>query len=108
MAEHRENPTEFAVVWPLAKEGNLDLEASARPSSLDGKRVAFIWDYIFRGDIMFDIIQKELRAHYSDLTFIGYDEFGNMHGKDERAVMAALGARLAAHSVDLAIVGVGA
>ncbi len=81
--------------------------ADALPS-LTGKTVAFIWDSLFDGDLCFEAITAELSQHYNDVTYVGHEAFGDIHGRDERAVVAALPDRLAEYRVDAAIVGVGA
>jgi hypothetical protein len=75
---------------------------------LSGKVIAELWDYIFRGDIMFEVIRREIQERYDDVTFVHWSEFGDIHGSAEAEVIAALPEELRRHSVDLAIVGVGA
>jgi len=75
--------------------------------SLDGKTVAFLWDYIFRGDEIFPILQRELSARYKDMRFVNYDEFGSTHGEDEHRILAELPARLKSLGVDAVISGMG-
>jgi len=74
---------------------------------LEGKTVAFVWDYIFRGDEIFPILREALSAAYPGISFVDYDTFGNTMGADENAVRAALPRKLAAEGVDVAISGVG-
>jgi hypothetical protein len=72
--------------------------------------VAFVWDYLFRGDEMFDAVRELVESRYRDVTFLGPDVFGNIHGGDaeERDSLAKLPARLKEYGVDVAVVAVGA
>lgn len=99
---------EVGVVWPLAPVQRTDFEIVPRPDDLNGKTVAFVWDYVFRGDEMFPIIESALRAYYPDVNFVSFEAFGNIHGHDEPAVFEALPDRMREYRVDAALVGVGA
>jgi hypothetical protein len=74
---------------------------------LNGKTVAFLWDYIYRGEVMFDVIEKELRARYPDISIHGYDRFGNIHGPGEKQVIAGLPSLLKKLKCDASVAGVG-
>jgi hypothetical protein len=98
---------QYEVVSPVGRW----VGGSRRPApagSVDVRRVGFIWDYVFRGDEMFRMAREALRARDSALTFVGHEVFGDIHGPDERRVVAELPARLQAQQVDAVIVGVGA
>ena len=98
---------EFEVVWPKSPLA-VEMKAPApRLKTLQGKRVAFLWDYLFRGPELFPVIAQDLQARFSGMEFVGYEEFGNTHGADEAAVIAALPERLADKSIDAVISGVG-
>ena len=97
----------YAVYWPRGQR-TLDVQPVApRLDSLSGKTVAFLWDYLFRGDEIFAILQKELQSRFPGMNFIGQDEFGSTHGEDERKVLAALPEKLKALKVDAVISGMG-
>jgi hypothetical protein len=76
---------------------------AARPASLDGKTVAQLWDYLFRGDEAFAILEEGLRERFPGIRFVSWRELGNTHGSDERAVIAALPQRLKELKVDAVI-----
>ena len=101
---------EYNVLWPLGPAKIDHVEATAGLSDFNGKRVAFIWDYLFRGREMFAEIERELTRIAPAVEFVSDIEFGNIHGTDaeERAALQALPARLKALRVDAAVVGVGA
>jgi hypothetical protein len=102
------NQSRFDVVWPLARSTETEINLNARFSDNSPKRIGFIWDYIFKGDHMFPLIQAGLAEKYPGSTFVPYTAFGNAHGHDEREVLAALPARLREEKVDAVVVGVGA
>ena len=60
------------------------------PGGLSGERVAFLWDYLFRGDEIFPALKRELTHRFPDIEIVGYDEFGNTHGGDEAEMIAGL------------------
>jgi hypothetical protein len=69
--------------------------------------VAFVWDYVFRGDEIFPILQEALTELFPAMTFVSYDTFGNTFGGDEHGVLDRLPELLAANGIDVAISGVG-
>ena len=40
----------FDVVWPKSPLGVQRRRAAERLTSLDGARIGFVWDYMFRGE----------------------------------------------------------
>lgn len=101
------NP-EFSVVWPLGKHVADSRDAAAGLTTLNGMTIAFVWDHMFRGDEMFELLEAELGELYDDVRFVQHDAFGNVHGPDERAVVQALPQKMQSLEVDAAIVAVGA
>jgi hypothetical protein len=99
----------FAVVSPTgAKAPQPQWTPPPAVPDLSGKVIAEIWDYIFRGDTMFEVIRQEIRARYDDVTFVHWSEFGDIHGATEAEIVAALPEKLRRYGVDVTIVGVGA
>lgn len=101
---------DYEVVWPLGHRVLGDVEAHERPSDLTGRTVAYLWDALFRGPEMFDVISEVAMQRYGDVSFVGWEEFGNFHASaaEERRVLDALPERLRAHRVDLVVAAVGA
>jgi hypothetical protein len=97
----------YDVVWPKSARGVSTKRAATRLDSLNGKRIGFVWDYMFRGEEIFPVIERGLRQRYEGIEVIGYDAFGNIHGPDEHVVVDALPGALAQHGVDGVIVGNG-
>ena len=97
--------TTYQTVWPRSRQA-VDRQALAdRPSSLDGKKVGFLWDYMFRGDEIFPIIADELQSAFPTVEIVGYDVFGTTHGEGEAALVAALGDTLHGHGIDVVVSG---
>ena len=99
------DPHSYRVVWPRSPQAVDPQTLAERPDSLDGKTVAFLWDYLFRGDEIFPLIGKELQSRFSDVTIVDYPEFGSTHGEDEAAIVAGLPERLHELGVDVVVSG---
>jgi hypothetical protein len=98
----------FEVVWPRGKKAYADSDTVARVGDLSGKTVAAVWDYLFRGDEMFEIVSKQLAARYPGIRFVPHEAFGNVHGSKQRELVATLAEKLRLHEVDAVITSVGA
>jgi hypothetical protein len=98
---------EYDTLWPGGKTAISIFPPAPRPGSLRDKTVAFIWDYVFRGDEIFPVLEKALSDIYPTTTFISYDCFGNTFGGDEHGVLERMPQLLAENGVDVAISGVG-
>ncbi len=98
---------QYEVVWPKAPAGGQQRPLAERLDTLTGKRIGFVWDFLFRGEEIFPVIERELQSRYPGLSVVGYDTFGNIHGTDEAKLVAALGAELHARHVDAIICGNG-
>jgi hypothetical protein len=108
MAAQGGSEPQYEVVSPVPAQRVAPPEVAERLGTLSGKTVAFLWDSLFDGDLCFEAIAAELSRHYPEVTFVGYEAFGDIHGRHERAVVADLPDKLARYRVDAAIVGVGA
>ena len=65
------------------------------------------WDWVFKGDIMFDAFEAELTKRYPGIKLISWKEFGEIHGANEHEVLAALPQKFKEMGVDAVICGVG-
>ena len=99
---------EYRVVWPLGRRAAEESPIPPALPDLDGKKVAFLWDNLFKGDVMFDLIGEELRTRYPNISVVGWQTFGNVHGADEIELLEALPGRLHELGVDAAVVAVAA
>jgi len=101
---------EYQVVWPLGRSAVQNIAMTSGVEGLDGKTVAFVWDYLFRGPEIFEVIKEEITARYPTVEFVDYETFGNIHGSatEEKASLERLPARMREHGADGAVVAVGA
>ena len=97
----------YAVHWPRSTRTQAVQPVADRVDDLSGKVVAFVWDYLFRGDEIFAMVQRELQQRFTGMRFIGYEEFGSTHGADEREVLKNLPGKLKELKVDAVISGMG-
>lgn len=93
----------YEVFWPRSPRQQRRRTLAPRPGTLNGKTVGLLWDYLFRGDEVFELLKTGLGERFADVRFVDWREFGNMHGSDERKVLAALPARLKDLRVDAVI-----
>jgi hypothetical protein len=100
----------YDVVWPLGHRVLGEVAEQERPAELGGRTVAYLWDELFRGPEMFDVISDVARDRFGDVGFVSWEEFGNFHASaaEERRVLEALPETLRAHRVDLVVAAVGA
>lgn len=101
------NDGHYEVFWPRSPRRVTRKSLAARLETLDGKTVAQLWDFLFRGDEVFALLEEALKARYPRVRFVSWREFGNTHGKDERRILAALPQRFKELKVDAAISGMG-
>lgn len=99
--------SDYEVLWPGGPIGVPVVPPAARPSTLRGKKVAFLWDYMFRGEEVFPAVQAGLEAAFGTVSIVGYDTFGSVFGGDEEAVLHALPDRLRDLGVDAVVCGMG-
>lgn len=97
----------FEVAWPRGPSAVKIIPLAKRLDTLAGKTIGEMWDWIFRGDEIFPIVEKELKNRYPGIKFINYTEFGNPHTANEAAVYEELPAQAEKHGCDAFIVGVG-
>ena len=97
----------YDVVWPGSPRGVQGRRLAPRLDTLDGKTVAFLWDYLFRGDELFPVLAQELEKRFEGIEIIGYETFGNLHGADEKERVGRLPDDLRSRGVDAVVSGMG-
>lgn len=97
----------FDVLWPRSPLQVKGKTLARRLDTLEGKTVAQLWDFLFRGDKVFEALEEGLKARVPGVKFISWKEFGNTHGADERKILAELPQRLRSLGVDAVISGMG-
>lgn len=97
----------YDVVWPRSPRGRQQHRRADRLDDLSGRRVAFLWDYVFRGDELFPVLADELRDRFDRIEILDYPEFGNLHGADENERIGRLPDDLRTRGVDAVVSGMG-
>jgi hypothetical protein len=95
----------YDVVWPRGQRQTGITPLAPRLADLNSKKIAQLWDYVFRGDEVFELLEEGLRARFPTVEFVSWREFGSTHDQDERAHLAAFAARFRALGVDAVISG---
>ena len=90
----------YEVYWPRGARRRRSVSLAPRLGDLNGKRIGQLWDYIFRGDEVFAALEEGIKARYPGVEFVSWKEFGNMHGDNERQLVADLPNKLKALGVD--------
>ncbi len=103
----KQSQGKYQVVWPRGKKVVERQAPARRLDSLNGKTVAELWDFVFRGEEIFPLIESELSTRFAGVRFLSPDRFGNTHCTEEREVLAALPDRLRELGVDAVISGMG-
>ena len=97
----------YQALWPRSPRQSKVKALAKRLDTLEGKTIAQVWDQVFRGNEVFGFLEEGIKARYPGVKFVNWREFGNTHGSDERAVVAALPAKLKELGVDAVISGMG-
>ena len=95
------------VVWPRSRQARAGVRLAKRLDTLEGKTVAQLWDWVFKGDKMFSVWEHELPKRFPGLKMVSWREFGEIHGANERQVLADLPEKLKNFGVDAVITAVG-
>jgi hypothetical protein len=97
----------YEVVWPRGKRVTTVARLAKRLDTLEGKVVCELWDWIFKGDVMFEVWEQELAKRYPGIRFVSWREFGEIHGAKEAEVLASLPEKFKKFKCDAVICGVG-
>ena len=103
MAQKPPSDGQYAVVWPNGERRLKVRPLARRLDTLNGKRVAQLWDYLFAGDEVFTALEAAIAKTYPDIEWVSWREFGSTHGVNEKEVLASLPARFKEMGVDAAI-----
>ena len=97
----------FEVYWPRSPRQAQIKPLAKRLDTLNGKTVAQLWDFLYRGDDVFALLEEGIKARYPDVRFVSWREFGSIHGTGAPGVTASLPRRFKELGVDAAIGGMG-
>jgi hypothetical protein len=97
----------YEALWPRSPRQTKVKSLAKRLDTLEGKKVAQLWDFVFRGDEVFAALEEGLKDRFPNIEWVSYKEFGSTHGSDEREVVASLAQKFKALEVDAIISGMG-
>lgn len=98
----------YEVVWPLGRFVSPPVDPAPALADLNGKTVCELWDWVFRGDQMYDVINEELRKKFPGVKVVEWKLLGNTNANDAREYVANLPELLRQHGCDAIISAVGA
>jgi len=96
-----------SVFWPSTARQVQAKALAPRLDTLEGKTIALLWGYLFRGDEAYGVIETALKEQYPGVKFISWEAFGSIHGNDEHRVVATLPARLRELGADAVLTAMG-
>ena len=97
----------YEALWPRSPRQVALRPLAKRLDTLEGKTIAQLWDYVFRGDEVYALLEEGLKERYPGIRWVSYKEFGNTHGGEEREVVGSLARRFKELEVDAVISGMG-
>ena len=97
----------YEVFWPRSSRQMQSKPLARRLETLNGKTVAFLWDYIYRGDEVFDLLEEGIKTRFPGARFVSWREFGNIHGtgEKEREIVGSLPKQFKELGIDAVICG---
>lgn len=98
----------YQVVSPAGVPASKERNVAASLPDLNGKVIGELWNWGFRGDETFPVIEEAIRLQYPDVKFVDYRVFGNFHDPSREAEkMKELPDLLKQYGCDAVIVGNG-
>jgi hypothetical protein len=101
----RPNDGYYEAYWPRSPRQQMTRELAPRLDTLEGTTVAQLWDELFKGDIVFELLEEGLKKRFPGIKFVSWREFGSTHGGNEKAALAALPQKLRDFGVDAVVSG---
>ena len=102
---NKSNDGYYEAYWPRSARQQRTRALAPRLATLEGKTVAQIWDFLFKGDEVFALLEEGLKKRYPGIRFVSWREFGSTHGGEEKEALAALPRRFKELGVDAVISG---
>ena len=88
------NSNAYEVVWPRGKRVKTGARLAKRLDTLEGKVVCELWDWIFRGNQIFAVIEQELAKRYPGVNSQARGSSAQPTGGMKKEVIAALPEKL--------------
>ena len=97
----------YQVVWPLGKSTYQIVSMQSRITDLASITIGELSHGGFRDQEIRPIVEETLSKQFPGIKFVDHTVFGNIHGRNETEVVAALAENLHNHGVDAVITGIG-
>ena len=97
----------YEAYWPRSPRQTRIKPLAKRLDTLNGKTIAQLWDFLFLGDEVFELLEEGLKARYPEVRFISWREFGSTLSAESRQTVAGLPRRFKEMGVDAVISGMG-
>ena len=100
------NPEQtFEAYWPRSPRQTGIKPLAGRLETLNGRTIAQVWDYLFKGDKVFEPLEEAIKAQFPAVKFVSWREFGSSHGGDEKENLAEFARKFKELKVDAVISG---
>ena len=96
---------QYAVYWPRSPRQTGIKPLAGRLETLNGRTIAQVWDYLFKGDVVFEHLETAIKAQFPTVKFVSWREFGSSHGGDEKENLAEFARKFKELKVDAVISG---
>ena len=96
---------QFEVFWPRSPRQTGIKPLAGRLETLNGRTIAQIWDYLFKGDVVFEHLEQAIKEKFPTVKFVSWREFGSTHGGDEKEAIAEFAKKFKEFGVDAVISG---
>ena len=95
----------YEVYWPRTPRQTGIKPLAGRLETLNNKTIAQVWDYLFRGDEVFALLEEAIKKEFPKVNFVSWREFGSSHGSDEKEALAGFAKKFKEMGVDAVISG---
>jgi hypothetical protein len=95
----------YEVYWPRSPRQTGIKPLAGRLETLNGRTIAQIWDFLFRGDAVFEHLETAIKEKFPTVKFVSWREFGSSHGGEEKEALAEFGRKFKEMGVDAVISG---
>ena len=97
----------YAVLWPRGKKVKQATHLARRLDGLQGKTIGGLWNWVYRGDQIFPMLERNLTVRFPGIKFVNYEVFGPTHGSEEARTLADLPDKLRQNKCDAIISSMG-
>ena len=95
----------YEVYWPRSPRQTGIKPLAGRLETLNGRTIAQVWDFLFRGDAVFAHLETAIKEKFPTVKFVSWREFGSSHGGEEKEALAEFGRKFKEMGVDAVISG---